>query len=412
MKALMDAVAQVTSIPTFQCPYSQPWKNPFFFPGVTARIAPVPIPIQSAAIDIGGHSNIRPAAAAGPAHMADILTGQGGPLRKRNHDGVLACEAVVASKKSRKSIEAEERRGKRLEHNRLAAIESRRRKKHMVEELQRSVQFYTKANSNLKSQNADLESQLLIANQKILMNDPESVKVKGAEGVPVSAKEGLPTPPNNKRAIRKASNKNADASIQRAKQPVLVNVSGSSGSPTIFRKPSCAEMDKQAQQAQFAATQAIYKTMGYPAGAARVAASTFSQFVGQTGIVPGLSDAKDEASPPKRGAAMATAPTAVPQIKSSVDSPRLPLANKISPEIESEDVTTYIEALNQFAMQQAAAANAAAAAATAAIQAARLHNQLKNGSSASVKALPSLQFSFPTADVAWPFHSEAPYMKE
>ena len=52
----------------------------------------------------------------------------------------------------------------RLEQNRKAARESRRRKKTMIEELQRSVIFFSRANSTLKQQNDEL-SRLLIQSQ-------------------------------------------------------------------------------------------------------------------------------------------------------------------------------------------------------------------------------------------------------
>lgn len=53
----------------------------------------------------------------------------------------------------------------RLEQNRKAARESRRRKKVMIEELQRSVIFFSRANSTLKQQNDEL-SQLLMQSQR------------------------------------------------------------------------------------------------------------------------------------------------------------------------------------------------------------------------------------------------------
>jgi hypothetical protein len=59
-------------------------------------------------------------------------------------------------------------RARRLEQNRRAAIESRRRKKVMIAELQRSVTFYTKANESLKVVNLDLEQRLFLARQRVL----------------------------------------------------------------------------------------------------------------------------------------------------------------------------------------------------------------------------------------------------
>ena len=55
----------------------------------------------------------------------------------------------------------------RLEQNRKAARESRRRKKVMIEELQRSVIFFSRANQTLKSQNDDLTRLMVQAQMQI-----------------------------------------------------------------------------------------------------------------------------------------------------------------------------------------------------------------------------------------------------
>jgi hypothetical protein len=52
-------------------------------------------------------------------------------------------------------------RAMRLEQNRKAARESRKRKKVLVEELQRSVIFFSRANGTLRSQNEEMEQMLL-----------------------------------------------------------------------------------------------------------------------------------------------------------------------------------------------------------------------------------------------------------
>ena len=57
----------------------------------------------------------------------------------------------------------------RLDQNRKAARESRRRKKTMIEELQRSVIFFSRANSTLKQQNDEL-SALLVQAQTQMAN--------------------------------------------------------------------------------------------------------------------------------------------------------------------------------------------------------------------------------------------------
>jgi hypothetical protein len=55
----------------------------------------------------------------------------------------------------------------RLEQNRKAARESRRRKKTMIEELQRSVIFFSRANSTLKQQNDELARILMQSQSQI-----------------------------------------------------------------------------------------------------------------------------------------------------------------------------------------------------------------------------------------------------
>jgi hypothetical protein len=77
--------------------------------------------------------------------------------------------AITSDKKISKDVfDGRVARERRLEQNRRAAVESRRRKKVMIAELQRSVTFYTKANESLKTANLDLEQRLLLARQNVL----------------------------------------------------------------------------------------------------------------------------------------------------------------------------------------------------------------------------------------------------
>eukprot|EP00531_Pseudo-nitzschia_arenysensis_P018834 CAMPEP_0116145452 /NCGR_PEP_ID=MMETSP0329-20121206/16599_1 /TAXON_ID=697910 /ORGANISM="Pseudo-nitzschia arenysensis, Strain B593" /LENGTH=337 /DNA_ID=CAMNT_0003641055 /DNA_START=140 /DNA_END=1153 /DNA_ORIENTATION=+ len=66
--------------------------------------------------------------------------------------------ASAATKKARET---------RLEQNRKAARESRRRKKVMIEDLQRSVIFFSRANGTLKHQNDDLTRLLMQAQAQV-----------------------------------------------------------------------------------------------------------------------------------------------------------------------------------------------------------------------------------------------------
>ena len=67
------------------------------------------------------------------------------------------------AKKSRSNEDEHAKRRARLDSNRKAARESRRRKKVLVEELQRSVIFFTRANAQLKQKNEGLEAMLFAA---------------------------------------------------------------------------------------------------------------------------------------------------------------------------------------------------------------------------------------------------------
>eukprot|EP00957_Ditylum_brightwellii_P067080 5091682-Ditylum_brightwellii.AAC.1 len=70
----------------------------------------------------------------------------------------------------------------RLEQNRKAARESRRRKKVMIEELQRSVIFFSKANGTLKQQNEELQRMYMQAQAQIqALETGQSVPATGAQ---------------------------------------------------------------------------------------------------------------------------------------------------------------------------------------------------------------------------------------
>ena len=92
-----------------------------------------------------------------------------GKKRKSPPEDTISKEFLTADEKKAKHISAEEQRKRhaRLESNRKAARESRRRKKVLVEELQRSVIFFTKANANLKAKNEQLERLLSEARARV-----------------------------------------------------------------------------------------------------------------------------------------------------------------------------------------------------------------------------------------------------
>jgi len=90
--------------------------------------------------------------------------------------GVGAAAAVVAAASPKKGAATSKKKSKpndsakvqaRLEANRKAARESRRRKKVLVEELQRSVIFFSRANGQLKQKNEELERMFIQAQAQI-----------------------------------------------------------------------------------------------------------------------------------------------------------------------------------------------------------------------------------------------------
>lgn len=124
----------------------------------------------------------------------------------------------------------------RLEQNRKAARESRRRKKIMIEELQRSVVFFSRANATLKQQNDELQRMLLTAQARA------SAYEKGdSSAAPVPIGQTQTT--DEKEGAQAFSSAQAQAA--------------------------------QAQAAQAAATQAMFQNQGFPPAAARQAAQTF-----------------------------------------------------------------------------------------------------------------------------------------
>mmetsp|Transcript_28219 Transcript_28219/g.58017 ORF Transcript_28219/g.58017 Transcript_28219/m.58017 type:complete len:646 (-) Transcript_28219:244-2181(-) len=370
-------------------------------------------------------------------------------------------------------------RQKRLEQNRLAAIESRRRKKVVLEELQRSVAFYTKANATLKSQNEDLEGRILWAKCKAYQMEQEKQKQANGENLEAGDDENKSGPEGNAKleshtTAETGASSEIIVSEKVAKSTEVLDPAASSKPPVLVRVPaqlpfkpaantvpashvsrpvktaafSKVPMAKdgteveltEEQQAHFAATQALYKSMGFPPGAARAAAFTFC-LTGRSGcsafggsddpeaarkmkptaslnkqVAAVIESKKVKSDTPSQSVRPVPAPVSVPALPaipaiaaasttekkteevaataSCASTPVMrgvPMQTKDSNkneddgEVDTKEKETdedadasnsYIEALNKFAMQQAVAANAAAAAASAAIQAAKFHSEL------------------------------------
>ncbi|KAL3803274.1 hypothetical protein ACHAWO_000103 [Cyclotella atomus] len=127
-------------------------------------------------------NNLIAAAAAAMEHDSNsIMDNQDATVK--NNAGDAAAHAAAASNKRRRNndnrVDVSAAKARRLEQNRRAAVESRRRKKVMMEELERSVSFYTKANASLATSNRHLEHQLLAVKQRMVemgLSPPSSSK--------------------------------------------------------------------------------------------------------------------------------------------------------------------------------------------------------------------------------------------
>lgn len=177
------------------------------------------------------------------------------PLRKRKQSDEGSSPVATAEltpepeTKQQKALSVEDgtqplRRGTitkareiRLEQNRKAARESRRRKKVMIEELQRSVIFFSRANGTLKQQNEEL-SRLLIQAQ-----------------AQVAALEGH----------------HQGASTQPPQQQPLAQVK-----QEVSQRPPQQSGHFQQAEANAVAAQAVYESQGFPAAAARAVAQTMN----------------------------------------------------------------------------------------------------------------------------------------
>ena len=224
----------------------------------------------------------------------------------------------------------------RLEQNRKAARESRRRKKVMIEELQRSVIFFSRANSTLKQQNEDLSRMLMQAQAQVsaIENHQQPQLASSTQQAPVTAPAATPpsTDPNQQ--------------------------------PGSF----------QQAQAQTVATQAMYESQGFPAAAARAVAHTMNP-----SSAPAIAPTSDTAAPSTNPGSKETLPTMEPgasmqqmasfqqaaaaAMKKAVQGlqgiPGVSMSALATPVIGTNPQQAYTDTMTALAMQQAAAAAAA-----------------------------------------------------
>lgn len=134
----------------------------------------------------------------------------------------------------------------RLEQNRKAARESRRRKKVMIEELQRSVIFFSRANGTLKQQNDELGRLFMQAQSQV-------TAVESGQQHQSQAQANA-----NQVAVK--------AQVEPARQQQQQQQ---------HQYPTVSSLSQQAQ-ANTVATQALYESQGFPPAAARTAAQTMN----------------------------------------------------------------------------------------------------------------------------------------
>lgn len=223
-------------------------------------------------------------------------------------------------------------RENRLEQNRKAARESRKRKKVMIEELQRSVIFFSRANGALKQQNDDLTRLLMQAQMHIaqLNSKPAEEKAKAEEVAKPAPEE-----------------KKAEAA------------------PTLEEKQAASEEQKKADTV---ATQAIFESQGFPAAAARAAAQAVNGSLADKPAAAAAAAAAANANLPAmqpgatmqamanfQQAAAAAMQQAMGQMKGVPG-----LTQMAATPIGSNPAHAFTDAMTAIAMQQAAAAAALA----------------------------------------------------
>jgi hypothetical protein len=157
-------------------------------------------------------------------------------------------------------------RENRLDQNRKAAKESRRRKKVMIEELQRSVIFFSRANGALKQQNDELTRLLMQAQMTVASADKKPVEKPAEKPVEVKEKKPEETP-----------------------------------APTAIEVKETAE---EQTKANTVATQAIFESQGFPAAAARAAAQAVNGSVEEKPVAPVAALTSTSLPPMQPGATM------------------------------------------------------------------------------------------------------------
>mmetsp|Transcript_24343 Transcript_24343/g.41663 ORF Transcript_24343/g.41663 Transcript_24343/m.41663 type:complete len:439 (+) Transcript_24343:14-1330(+) len=311
-------------------------------------------------------------------------------------DEIVASSSPMASNKTsskggKKPKDITAARARRLEQNRRAAIESRRRKKVMIGELQRSVAFYSKANENLRLDNCDLERRLFLAKRRVMEIEAgmeieiDATDTANAElKAPPEDASKLLTSPKEESSIPVVEKPSQNMNEQRHQQNVVLSDLTSSVVQSLHTAVSPMQTAVDHSQAHLAATQAMYEARGYSSSAARVAANTFSPFVGVTDKTPGMkADIATNFNATDRGGNFQMLPPTAAHILPPSIAAQLPSEKEVGSD-------KYMEALKKFAIQQTAAANASATAANVAIQALHFHNMMKEATNNGANKSPPM----------------------
>jgi hypothetical protein len=222
----------------------------------------------------------------------------------------------------------------RLDQNRKAARDSRRRKKVMIEELQRSVIFFSRANGTLKQQNDELSRLLMQAQNQAAAAD-------STPGQPVELSQPSAASAPQTTAVVKAEGEQASNSFQQA-------------------------------QAQAVATQAMFESQGFPAAAARAAAQTMNasapaEAPETTAAAPAAVSQSSSLPPMQPGATMqamanfqqAAAAAMQAAIQGMQGNPGVNMNQLAATPVGANPQQAYTDTMTALAMQQAAAAAAA-----------------------------------------------------
>ena len=188
-------------------------------------------------------------------------------MQRKAEDNLAAGYDVAAmtasapprsAKKPKPTAEQEEAKRKaRLESNKKAARESRRRKKVLVEELQRSVTYFTKANTQLKAKNSSLEAMLFAAQSQLGIKNPGGADaVALVQQMAIGNVAGVPNQQPQNLILSNMEDKKPAAFPPQQLQQQQPSITSNTQEPIISTPASSYNMaQQQSQQANLQAQQ-------------------------------------------------------------------------------------------------------------------------------------------------------------